>query len=192
MRLFLILVFAMLLWSCADLEPVEVEAYFDVDSVVNAQYELLKKTDYPIRKIAWINGRADTSFMEPEDSTRWSYELGVFRKANINKPVLRGAYEVKKEKLPDGRSIIYEPKEPEKRTVKHLEIVYQGEDLREIHARINDSNPIYGSERSLTMLFKSLDGQNRLMEYQIDGAQKMILKDTVTLRVNSEILYDSK
>ncbi len=181
-----------LVTGCADLEPVEVEAYYDVDSLVNAQYEALKLSSYPIQKNSMVNGKTDSSYLEPGDSTRWLYELSVFKKAGINKPELRGAYTVEHEETTNGRSITYTPKEPEKRVVRYLKVEFDRDDLRSVQARIRESNPVYGSDRELAMYFQERGDKTMLHRYEVTGSQKMVLKDTVKLRVTSEILYDSK
>lgn len=188
-RTLLLFLTMFMVFSCAKLEPVEVETYYDVDSLVNAQYEALKLTTYPIIKKTRVNGDLDSVSITP-DSTQWEYELGVFRKANINNPTLRGEYKVTREEIDGGRSVTYLPTEPEKRNVKYLELRFSGEDLMEMHARIQDENPVYGSARNLSMFFEGSGKNNRLAEYQVNGVQKMILKDTVTLEVNSIIRYD--
>jgi hypothetical protein len=184
----------MILFSggCADLEPVEVEAYYDVDSLVTAQYQELKNSGLQIRKQSMVNGDMDTSIVQPSDTSSWLYELNVFRKANINKPVLRGVYQVERKEDASGHTVTYLPDEPEERTVRYLKLVFEQDHLREVHARIKESNPVYGSERELAMYFSGEGETNRLIRYDVSGIQKMILKDTVRLSVSSEILYDSK
>ena len=192
MRILSGLILLIMAVSCTDLEPVEVESYYDVDSVVSAQYEELKKTQYPIRKITLLNGVTDTSMLEVNDSSRWSYELNLFRQAGINKPELQGTYQTEREETDSGHRIRYTPLEPEKRSVRYLEVEFEKGNLRAIRARINKTNPVYGSERDLSMWFDGSRNTSRLQRYQIEGSQKMILKDSVKIRVTSEILYESK
>lgn len=191
MRFLSILLLLGAIVSCSKLQPNEIQSYYDVDSLVNAQYEALKLTDYRLFKTSTVNGLQDTSYITP-DSAQWNYELGVFRKANINKPLLRGEYSVEVTNENDEKIVTYSPKKPADRTVKLLEVKYSGKNLAELHASVQEENPIYGSTRSLSMYFQGEGKNNRLVSYEVTGAQKMILKDTVTLHVNTEILYDLK
>jgi hypothetical protein len=186
-----ILIFGFFL-SCSKLEPVDVEAYYDVDSLLNAQYEILSTSGAKIRKYSTVNQHTDTTVITP-DSAQWMSELNVFKKANINKPLLRGAYEVTRNTEDKGEIIIYNARKPEDVYVKWLKIYKNSQmKLRKFEALVAEENPAYGSQRKLNVWFSIHNNQEVISKYEITGKQKMILKDTVSLDLVSEILYEKK
>jgi hypothetical protein len=179
-------------FACSKLEPVDVEAYYDVDSLMNAQYELLATSGAKIRKYSTVNQHTDTTVITP-DSAQWMSELNVFKKANINKPLLRGEYEVSRKAEDKGEVITYTALKPEDVYVKSLKIYKNSElKLRKIEALVAEENPVYGSQRKLNLWFSLHNDREVISKYEITGKQKMILKDTVSLDLVSEILYEKK
>lgn len=186
-----ILIFSIIV-SCSNLEPVDVEAYYDVDSLMNAQYELLSTTGAKIKKYSSVNHTMDTAVISP-DSAQWMSELNVFKKANINKPLLRGEYEVTRQIKDKGEVTIYTAREPEEVYVKYLKVFKNSRSqLRKIEALVAEENPVYGSERKLNIWFSLHNDQEVISKYEISGVQKMILKDSVSLDLVSEIIYEKK
>ncbi len=190
MRWVSLLILSGVLAACNSLEPTEIEAYYPVDSLVDAQYERLKLTEYQLRKTTLVNGDRDTTFITP-DSTQWGYELGVFRKADINTPSLRGEYKVETENGErDGEKVVsYIPDEPDDKTVRLLRVTYLNNRISQLHAKVSDQNVVFESIRSLDLYFDTTS-EDRLIRYTVDGAQKMIMKDTVRLNVTTEVLYE--
>lgn len=178
------------IFSCSKLEPVNVQSYYDVDSLMNAQYELLSTSGAKIRKYSSVNHTIDTTVITP-DSAQWMSELNVFKKANINKPLLRGAYEVTRKSEDKGEVLIYTARKPENVYVKSLKIFKNSQHkLRKIEALIAEENPVYGSQRKLNVWFSFHNDQEVISKYEITGKQKMILKDTVSLDLTSVIIYE--
>jgi hypothetical protein len=175
--------------ACGELKPIEVETYYDLDSLLDIQYSLLKDSDLRVSKYSSVNSSEDTVVISP-DSTQWQNELSVYRKANINKPLLRGKYEVIRKVEKEDSLIRYSALQPEDMYVKELMVNFSRGELVGLEATVADENPVYGAQRHLQMWFKSENDRPMLERYSITGKQKMILKDTVTLAIVSEIIYE--
>jgi hypothetical protein len=164
------------------------KAYFDFDSLISVQENVLMKSGITISKIAAINGKRDSSFFVP-DSLKLAHELDVFRQLDIiNKPLYRNSYDVK-DGVKDTRSNLlirsYTTQSPS--PVPYVKFYYQGSprDIKKIETLFNEENALYNTSRRLILLFDDSSGSPRLSGYQLIGSQKMILSDSVSFSVNA-------
>ncbi len=167
--------------------------YFDFDSLINVQVIGLLKAQTTIDKNSLINGKEANSSFVP-DSLSLANELDVFRQLDlINKPLYRSAYEIK-DREKDTRSNLlirtYTAKFPS--PVPYVKFYYRTSplDLKKIESVYHEENTLYATRRNLLLEFDDISGTLLLNGYQLTGAQKMILNDTVNFSVKVSFSSD--
>ncbi|ELR69778.1 hypothetical protein C900_04625 [Fulvivirga imtechensis AK7] len=190
MKYILFLLFVLALGACHVKPDKKVSYYYDTDSLLQQQKNILQQRHASILKTATIQGNKEKSTIKPDGSVSWDQEFQIFEKININKPVLRGVYDVKE--YDDIRSNLkvkeYHTSEKDAE-VLFLKIYYLNKpaNLRKIEAKYVENNPIYRSQRHLEFLFDDHTGAPLLHQYTVRGSQKMIFKDSVLFTVTGKI-----
>ena len=191
MRILLVLLLPIFMLSCEGVTPASSDEYFDVSGLLEDQYELLSTGRAALSKLAIMGDDTAVVQISP-DSVRWKDELVIFERIDINKPKWRGQYQVitEEDKFSNlqVRTFITENKQAE---VKYLKLYYLGEvaNLRRIEAEWQENNPIYKSQRKLTLLFEDISGDIVISGYRIDGEQKMMLQEAVSFKIEVEATY---
>jgi hypothetical protein len=180
-----------ILSSCSDLKPVEVEYYFDLNTLINNQIKMLTEDKAILEKRAIVNSDSAVTTFKP-DSLEWSNELQIFLDADINKPALKGQYVVTDQKDSESnlkiRSYLTNS---EKIAVDWLKVYYLDDitKIKKIEIGITEENSIFNSKKVLKMEFDAVKDSFSLMNYSIEGVQKMILKDEVHFSINGKVKH---
>lgn len=166
--------------------------YFDIDSLVNAQVKNLVASHARIVKTASLNEvKAKSEFAT--DSIGWATELDIFRQLDIiNKPTNKDSYLVADgEKDFSSNLIVRSYKAKRDLPVQLLKLYYYKDlqNLKKVEAVFGEKNSLYITERSLTMNFDDVGGENRLTYYSINGIQKMVLGDTVRFTIQCNVIF---
>ena len=182
-----------LLLSCESAGKRSEKAYFDFDSLINAQVRYLAAHAPKLTKQAVVDGRTEELETTPADSAAWSKELDIFRQLDlINKPINRDSYEIK-EGLSDTKSnlLVSEYKATEDLALAYLKIYYQDTpgNVRRIEGTYREKNALYTGTRFLTMELTTIQTHVVLTSYSISGGQKMILGDSVQFKILGTITY---
>ena len=156
--------------------------YFDVKGFLDSQVATLNRQQPVVEKqVRLRDGKAETTRVTKTD---WSKELQIFYQADINKPALRGAYEVESTNQADNPSTTYKKKPAVEASVREL-IVSKGTDFPEaITATIIQDNPLFYSEKKIQLRASS----KGLQSYSVEGIQKLIMFDTVRYTVRTRIV----
>ena len=190
MRL-LIVVSLLLALACSDIEPKETSAYFSLDSLVDAQLNVLSKGSLSLEKTAYTLTDTSRVTFKP-DSSQWADEMSLFRTFNINKPALIGQYSITER--PDKKSNLmvqrYEANE-EDMEVQLLELYYLEDlsDLKIIRSTMREDNAVFTSMKRIHLQFDKLGGTTKLKSYRIQGAQKMVLQDSASFVIKGRVIY---
>lgn len=192
MRNAIIFCFAVLLISCNEKVEKSVSYYYDVDSLMVKQKQVLGEKKAAIVKWARVDSATAEATVTPDSLQAWNSNFQIFEKININKPALKGVYEVKE--YDDSRSnlkIREYSSTKEGVEVPFLKLYYlqSVENLKMIEARYIEDNPIFKSQRNLKFVFDDFTGQPLLKTFSIKGSQKMLLKDRVEFEVKGEIVF---
>lgn len=174
-----VLAAAWLLAGCGDAGPAAPTArrplYFDVKGLLTQQVEQLARRHAAVTKRVSLRGGRPETVRVP--AVKWADELQIFFQADINKAALRGAYAVDSVALPGGllrRTYTRLPGQPNA-PVAQLTVVQQGATAQEVAATITQNNPLFSTQKQLR--FQLQNGQ--LRQYEVIGAQKLVLFDTV-------------
>lgn len=175
--------------SCKN-SPQQTETYFD--SLIVAQVKYLSNTHPSLIKTAKMNGTEAQSTSQP-DSTIWKSELDIFRQlALFERASFRDAYQLKKG-LNDPKSNLlvdlYLAKEPI--PIPELRFYYFRNltNLKRIEATYQQHNALYSTTRQLVLEFDEIKGKPVLINYAMDGSEKMILGDSVKFSMRARINY---
>jgi hypothetical protein len=155
----------------------KIKKYYDLKGLVERQIEALKSEKPKVQKDILVNEVAENQTV---DSLDWSKELEFFVQADLNKPAFVSSYRIDSSSM----GVKYFLKETEKLPVKFLEINRMGEDGVEIRALVSNSNYLYDTERNLKLSLK----QGQLIDYQIDGFQKVVFGKKKMFKITGKIL----
>jgi hypothetical protein len=186
-----LILFIIILSSCSDLKPVEVEYYFDLNTLINNQIKMLTEDKAILEKRAIVNSDSAVTTFKP-DSLEWSNELQIFLDADINKPALKGQYVVTDQKDPKSNLKIRSyTTNSKKLAVDWLKVYYLDDisKIKKIEIGITEENSIFNSKKELKMEFDTVKDSFNLMLYSIEGFQKMILKDEVHFSIQGNVKH---
>ena len=176
--------------SCGDIKPQKTDAYFSMDSLLDAQIEYLLANNLSLQKIAIANADTAEALISP-DSLQWANEFEVLRALDINKPALIGRYELVKKPDPNSnlQLISYQAKSDELE-VQQFDIYYLNnpQNIKWIKANSKEHNSIFTASKEAELEFDKSNGQWLLKSVSIRGFQKMILQDSVVFQVKGTIL----
>ncbi len=164
-----------------------VNAYFDINGLIDRQVNMFDSINPSLLKKAIIDGKSEISEFIPNDSA-WSREFMIFRSADINKPTLINRYTIIENTSDDGSKIMhYVSKEFTKTLVDSLSIYYSPEVQKplKIHAVLSHNNALFSNEKILDMYFNPMTSM--ILNYKVQGWQKMISKDSSTFFVEATI-----
>lgn len=182
----------LLCFACNPEEKVNLQKneYFDLKGLIAEQINLLDSLNPTIQKEAIINGEAEVKTLQ-FDSAAWARELDLFIQADINKPNLRGSFEVNEENIPeqDTNVKIYAAKDQKAIGIEYLKVTRQEGNLTRIETLYTETNALYNTFRKLELFFDTAGNGSRLSAYRVEGRQKMVLKDTVFYTISAEIQY---
>lgn len=187
-----ILIILISLASCQMKPDKTVSVYFDTDSLMKQQKQLLYEKKASISKWAKVQGKSSEGNVSPDSLNAWDREFQILEKININKPALQGSYEVIVYDDPNSNLKVKEYSGVvDDLEVPYLKLYYLNtpDDLRIIEASYVENNPIYHSTRNLKFIFNDFTGSSLLHKYSIKGTQKMIFKDSVNFEVKAEIKF---
>lgn len=187
--LFIQVVIAGFLGACdPGVERVET-TYFNVDSLLNEQLQLLSNLNPTLNKLANIDGKTEERSLKL-DSAGWAGELNIFYQSDINVPELIGSYEKKILQDNETKIISYVALEPKNVGIEYLKLIYFSGELINIESLFTERNYLYLTRRKLSMDFEpGSNGDLLLKRYIIDGKQKMILKDTIHYQIQTNLFY---
>lgn len=191
MKYCLATIVSVMILGCSGNRPEDqVVYYYNLDSLLLAQKEILFEKKPTLEKWAYVDGDTSESTYEP-DTTEWKNELAFFSKMNINKPVLQDVYEINERKDDHSNLTIREYKAPESKDVEveYFRVYYLNDilQLKKIEALYTEDNPIYKSRRNFKLEFTDTKEGARLNSFSVEGSQKMILKDSVKFKVIGQI-----
>ncbi|MBL6446126.1 hypothetical protein JMN32_07395 [Fulvivirga sp. 29W222] len=190
MKNLLILMLLFCLASCQTKPDRTVSIYFDTDSLMQRQKQLLYKGNAQISKWARVNDKTSEGTIKPDSVDAWDREFQMLEKININKSALQGYYEEKEYNDPYSNLKVKEYAGlSDDLEVPYLKLYYLDtpDNIRIIEAEYVENNPVYHSKRNLKFVFNDFTGSSLLHKYSVKGIQKMIFKDSVNFEIKAEI-----
>lgn len=177
-----------LLSACNKQNEKNDKAYFDFDSLVNAQVDVLGKHHSTLNKSVLLDGKTDQS-AHATDSSLLAQELDVFRQLDlINKPLYRNSYEViDGEKDTQSNLSVRKYKAKTPTPVAFVNFYYHNHfaQIKKIEAVYEETNSLYATKRQLQLEFDDSTGTMMLSKYSLVGIQKMILSDSVKFSIEA-------
>ena len=173
--------------SSSSTEPIH-KPYFDVAGLIAQQVGSLSQTKPRLNKATELDETTD-QFVETPDAESWEQELKFFAELDLNQSILLDAYHTESSQQGDTTVLRYTPKQTRRSGVQWLE-VYTVNDLpQRVAAATRDKNALYRTGRELRLQLEPAGDTVRITDYQITGFQKMILKDSVSYRIEGVVLY---
>ena len=167
------------------------EKYYNLDSLFQAQSQLLISEKAKLRKSATLDEKNDTAYFAP-DSLGWINELSTLSTlALINKPIYMGLYSVKDER--DSKSnlqvLSYSVNEGKEVPVPFVRIYYLGSlsNVKRIEGVYKEENELYTGSQALSIELQDVYNKTVMTSYIINGHQKMILADSVDFEIEGQI-----
>lgn len=166
--------------------------YFDLKQVIEEQIALLDKLNPSVEITARIGNDTETKVMQ-KDSSDWAEALKFYADADLNKPVLRDQYIVEDSVLQDQnlQARIYHAKDKKDVEIPYMKVVFKDTtaNLHSVEAIFREENPLYSTYRNMSLRFENTDGNIRLVQYETQGRQKMIFKDSVLYATTGRLQY---
>lgn len=169
------------LFACdAPASQKKVSFYFDLENFIDQQVSLLDSLNPEVEKTI---RDADSTYQKILKIKSWAQELSIFRKADINQPILEGKYQVKPS--PDG--ITYKAKETDLKT-QILQLKYHPDTktAKKIQVKVVAQNVIFRSEKTLEIV---CDPRGKLLKYHIKGQQNAALSADRKYDLEGRLIY---
>ena len=163
-------------------------AYFNLSEFISGQIKQLQAANPQIEKT--IITQPDPPETKLLHSINWEQELETFIQADINKPALRAAYAVTITPGANGQTkTIYRKRSGYRDApVEYLEITTSADkQVVAITGRHRDNNYLVKSAKDFSLQCAPVNGQNRIVAYEISGAQKTVFFDPLQFNVQSKI-----
>jgi len=183
LRLLVFIIMGGVLISCESAEeellknPVQIDEYFPLSQFIDEQIQHLDGRT--VRKELLINGESHQ--VEQDLNERdWREEFDWFIQSDINKASLAQSYHT--EQL--GNRVRHTLKPGEKATLQAIEVLYDGEQVKEISIVSSRKNTFYRSNAS-SRLTTGDDGI--INSYRMESTQKVWFLDPNNLLVISEV-----
>ena len=177
--------------ACGGQQRQRVITYYNIDSLVSSQQDLLVARHPLLNKKAYIDSDSSITDFKP-GREQWTNELDIFKKIDINSPKLVGLYTTSTaDDTHSNLKVRTLTTNDEDAEVKYLKLYYLDrlEKLKKIEALYIERNPIYASSREVTMVFDDFEGQGILKRYQVRGMQKTVLQDTVRFEISGQLNF---
>ena len=167
--------------------------YFDVPSLVRQQVYWLDSLNPPVTLQARIGTQTEAETVR-KDSAAWAETLQLFQQANINRPVLQGAYEESDSLLADQnlRLRTYRYQQSDAAEIPYLKVYYRDSlsNVYRIETAFQEDNILYSTHRNMRMTFAQYREGPRLTAFETIGKQKMMFRDSVTYVTRGEVQYN--
>ncbi|GAB2944552.1 hypothetical protein GCM10027048_06720 [Hymenobacter coalescens] len=157
--------------------------YFDTPALLDAQISQLQQRRPALQKHVTLRG--GTTETAQLTQPNWADELQLFYQADINKPALRGAYEVVSTDSAGLTQRTFRRRPDVDHSVVELSVTQAGSVVRELRATVQQDNPLFFSGKQLRLRFGP-DGA--LSSYQVLGQQKLIGFDTTRYGAQGQVL----
>jgi len=178
------------LLACGQQNAVYNKPYFDVDSLIDRQAHQLAAHKPRLHKVAAVDGRTEKKTWQP-DSLQWAAELDVFRQLDdVNRPGLHNLYTSTRTKdtLSNLKVMSYRTGSAPLKWLNLYFLPHTG-GLKKITAWRQESNALFTAHRAVALEFDDWRGQPRLARYTVQGAQKMVVGDSVTYQISGTVVY---
>ncbi len=175
-------------YETKQLEPL----YFDVASFTEQHLGAVANQRCTVSKIFKINSEEESQEMVViNDSIFWQKEFKVFLEHDINKPVLRDAFQVIKGTTEDGSAFVdYLRKDSAASGVLSMRVVYnESNQINFWESQYRDENALYSNQRYVRMDVINNPLGTRLEQYRVKGFHKLILKDSVHYEMVASLRY---
>lgn len=164
------------------------KTYFDLRGFMQEQIAALNKLQPKVKKEILNAGKSSNKVVQVKN---WERELRMFVNADINKAALIGTYQVKDSSSAGKQYVKYISKES-KNVVKQMlvELDATKKQAKSIKIEIGSDNLLFASGTQLSFVCKQnpKDKQYRITHYQIDGFQKIIMRDKRPYFIKATIL----
>lgn len=181
MRFFLrFIVLILIVGGCSqsDQKTANIQEYFDLDSLVKTQVELILQSEKKLTKQVILDGETESQSFTPTKE-QLEDEFKVFLELDLNQPNYVGAYmETVTESV-----LRYDLKPDQESAVKFLEISYENGDVNQITGQFVENKDIYNHEREVVVNFR----EDIIASYTIIGNQDMIIGDSVYFKIDAEL-----
>lgn len=173
-----IVVLLLVLASCQKLKPesVSIPEYPDFENLIKKQADLLGNTR--IKKTVRLEGQREIQVLDM-DSAKWVDELSFLKEINPNQPEYVGAFT----KETDGNQTLLTLGPDEKGELKKVSYVKIGDIYSAINATFHEDKDVYVHHRDINVTFRN----GLIQSVEINGYQKMMLKDTVRFGIALEV-----
>ncbi|MEP5613287.1 MAG: hypothetical protein ABJP45_13630 [Cyclobacteriaceae bacterium] len=154
-----------------------VSNYVEIDSLLTTQFDLLYKKS--LVKEVWLDGQSESQELAM-DSLDWRTELSFLKEINPNQPEYVGGFAG--DDSDDLTTLAL--KSSESGALKKFSFASKNGKINSIQAIIHEDKDVYVHHRDINLKLEN----SEIVEYQIDGYQKIMLKDTIWFRIQGSVV----
>lgn len=175
--------------ACAPKPAVIMKGSFDLTGLIDTQVSAMSQRKVTLEKEAGVGGFKSDSTWVPTASG-WADELAIFHQLGaVNKSIYQGSYQETGPMDDPSSNLLIKQYTSTTSPLRSLKVYYhESQDrVRKIEGVLVESNPLYATEKNLTLEFDEEDHKPVLTTFGIQGYQKVALRDTVRFFVQSTI-----
>ncbi|PWJ57687.1 hypothetical protein CLV98_106159 [Dyadobacter jejuensis] len=143
--------------------------YFDLAGFLKDEIAYLDLHKPTIEKKNSLDGQVEAL---TTTEVNWARELGLFEKADINKPAYKNSYQTDR---PDSLTLVYSLKPSESLLVQRLQVRFDSLNHKpiEITGAIRSTNKLYDSVRDFSINIH----EGHITSYSVEGYQRLAWMD---------------
>ena len=167
-------------------EKAKVEKFYDLQGLISDQVATLSRDKPTITKNVSIAGKEETYVGQEID---WEKELTLFMESDINKPTLISQYEINEYINQDGDSVLeYQQIDEKASGVLKMKITKsnQSNHPQMITIETRKNNALFASSVNMKLQLGK-EETPRIESYEIQGFEKILLKDTLTFSIHGNL-----
>lgn len=172
-----LLIYSIILASCAPKQELKINNYFDIKGYFTYQISILEKEKPKFTKLIIINKEKEAKDLTNID---WKKELDPYLQTDINKVAYAQSYET----IENDSMVNYTLKAAQTLPVKSILIKSEPKtkQINSITIESSDENMLYYWKKSLVSTFE----HGKLKTYSIRGKQKILIFDEEAFIVEAE------
>ncbi len=158
------------------------QVYFPLAVTLDSQIVQLNKTKPSVQKTIAYESESEMLQASPSD---WQQELEVYLDADINRPILKGAYQVNEQTTQEGKCTTYTAQKTSLE-VEKMAVWYRAGNIEKVEIEQQTKNLLFQTNRTLRLQFQ----EEKLTAYALEEQQQLLFTSPVRYSLSAQIQYE--
>ena len=188
-RILVLLVLVCAIFSaCSKQQQDNIKILVDMDSLLDAQIQVLAQMNAKVMKKARINDEVDQKLLGLSKGD-WQNEIAAFKDLQLDKEVAYRSFSLDTLEDNEFTVIRYKAQNKSEKGLSQVDFYYKNNSLRKITAQRNNQNILFKETKLLTLNFnRQLEYNSLLASYHMSGSQEVIFSKSLKYAVCGEIV----